>query len=63
MDEWEVFPREAVAVGLKAQELGIAGLKLTRTQLLEQATSIIKRSREMTQKSMELGYIRAPDGA
>ena len=63
MDEWTVFPREAVAVGLKAQELGIAGLKLTRTQLLEQATSMIKRSREMTQKSMELGYIRMPDGA
>ena len=60
MDEWEVFPREAVAVGLKAQELGIAGIKLTRTQLEEQATSIIKRSREMTKKSMELGYIRLP---
>jgi malate dehydrogenase (oxaloacetate-decarboxylating) len=63
MDEWEVFPREAVAVGLKAQEVGIAGLKLTRSQLLEQATSIIKRSREMTQKSMDLGFIRMPDGA
>jgi malate dehydrogenase (oxaloacetate-decarboxylating) len=62
MDEWEVYPREAVAVGLKAQEVGVAGLKLTRTQLLEQATSIIKRSRDMTQTSMKLGYIRkAPD--
>ena len=62
MDEWEVYPREAVAVALKAQEVGVAGLKLTRTQLLEQATSIIKRSRDMTQTSMKLGYIRkAPD--
>jgi malate dehydrogenase (oxaloacetate-decarboxylating) len=62
MDEWEVYPREAVAVGLKAQEVGVAGLKLTKTQLLETATSIIKRSRDMTQNSMKLGYIpKAPD--
>jgi malate dehydrogenase (oxaloacetate-decarboxylating) len=62
MDEWEVYPREAVAVALKAQEVGVAGLKLTKTQLLEQATTIIKRSREMTQTAMKLGYIRkAPD--
>ena len=28
MDEWEVFAREAVAVGMKAQEQGIARLTL-----------------------------------
>jgi len=51
-----------MAVGLKAQEVGVAGLNLTRTQLLEQATTIIKRSREMTQNSMKMGYIpKAPD--
>lgn len=62
MDEWEVYPREAVAVGLKAQELGLAGLNLTRTQLYEQATTIIKRSREMTKTAMKLGYIpKAPE--
>jgi malate dehydrogenase (oxaloacetate-decarboxylating) len=60
MDEWEVYPREAMAVGLKAQEVGVAGINLTRTQLLEQATTIIKRSREMTQNSMKLGYIPKP---
>ena len=62
MDEWEVFPREAVAVALKAQEVGVAGLtKLTRTQLYENATRIIKRSRDMTQNSMKLGFIpKAP---
>jgi malate dehydrogenase (oxaloacetate-decarboxylating) len=62
MDEWEVFPREAVAVALKAQEVGVAGLtKVTRTQLYEQATTIIKRSRDMTQNSMKLGFIpKAP---
>ena len=62
MDEWEVYPREAVAVGLKAQELGLAGIQLTRTQLYEKASTIIKRSRDMTRTSMELGYIaRAPE--
>lgn len=61
MDEWKVYPREAVAVALKAQELGLARMKLTRSQLYDQATTIIKRAREMTQKSMELGYIRLPE--
>ena len=62
MDEWEVYPREATAVGLKAQEVGVAGIKLTRTQLLETATAIIKRSRDITQNSMKLGFIpKAPD--
>ena len=60
MDEWGVYPREAMAVGLKAQEVGVAGINLTRTQLLDQATTIIKRSREMTQNSMKLGYIPKP---
>ncbi len=60
MDEWEVYPREAVAVGLKAQELVVAGIQLTRTQLFDQATSIIKRSREMTKTAMKLGYIPKP---
>jgi malate dehydrogenase (oxaloacetate-decarboxylating) len=62
MDEWEVYPREAMAVGLKAEELGLAKLQLTRTQLLEQAKSIIKRARDLTQSSMKLGFIaKAPD--
>jgi malate dehydrogenase (oxaloacetate-decarboxylating) len=62
MEEWEVYPREAVAVALKGQEVGVAGLNLTRTQLYNQATEIIKRSRELTQNSMKLGFIRkAPE--
>jgi len=58
MEEWEVYPREAVATALKAQEEGVAALKLTRTQLYEQATAIIKRSRDITQNSMKLGFIQ-----
>jgi malate dehydrogenase (oxaloacetate-decarboxylating) len=62
MEEWEVYPREAVAVALKAQEQGLAALQLTRTQLYEQATAIIKRSRDITKTAMKLGYIpKAPE--
>ena len=60
MEEWEVYPREAVATALKAQEEGVAGLKLTRTQLYEQASAIIKRARDITQSSMKLGFIQKP---
>lgn len=46
MDDWEVFAREAVAVGMKAQEQGIAEIKISREKLYKQATDIIKSSRE-----------------
>ncbi len=60
MDEWEVFPREAVAVAMKAQEAGVAGLKLSRDELYEHATLMIKRARDMTKHSMKVGYIPQP---
>ena len=57
MDDWEVFPREAVAVGLKAQEQGVARLERSEEELYEHATEIIGRSREMTSLLMEKGLI------
>ncbi len=57
MDEAEVFPREAVAVALKAQEQGVAKLKLSRQELLDRATFMINRSRSLTAKMMEDGFI------
>ena len=61
MDEWEVFPREAVAVGQQAIKEGIARLKLTRQEAFEQAESLIKRARDQTHSMMDLGYIsKAP---
>jgi malate dehydrogenase (oxaloacetate-decarboxylating) len=57
MDEWEVFPREAVAVGMKAQEQGVAGLKMNRNELFERSSNIIKKSREMTQSLMANHFI------
>ncbi len=61
MDEWEVFPREAVAVGQQAIKEGIARLKLTRQEAFERAEALIKRAREQTHSLMDLGYIlKAP---
>ncbi len=60
MSEWEVFPREAVAVGLKAIEQGIARIKPTREELFKRAEHIIRRSRRMTRAMMKNGCIRKP---
>jgi malate dehydrogenase (oxaloacetate-decarboxylating) len=53
MDDWQVFPREAAAVGMKAQEQGVARLSLTREELLAKARYIIRRSQDMTRFMME----------
>jgi malate dehydrogenase (oxaloacetate-decarboxylating) len=59
MDDWQVFPREAAAVALKAIEQGVAGRKLSREQLMEQATATIQRARAQTRTLMEQGLIAA----
>ncbi|MEF8879035.1 MAG: NADP-dependent malic enzyme [Candidatus Thermoplasmatota archaeon] len=62
MDSWEVFPREAVAVGMKAIEQGIARVKLSRQELYDRAMDIIKKSRDTTHCMMENGFIpEAPE--
>ncbi|MGD1994361.1 MAG: NADP-dependent malic enzyme [Anaerolineae bacterium] len=53
MDDWQVFPREAAAVGMKAQEQGVARLSLTREELLAKARYIIRRAQDMTRFLME----------
>ena len=63
MDDWEVFPREAAAVGMKAQEQGVARLVKTKEELFDHATSVIRRSRDMTQLMMDQEFIKpAPEG-
>ena len=57
MDDWEVFPREAAAVGMKAQEQGVARLQMSYDDLLNHARTIIKRSRDLTQVMMHKGFI------
>ena len=60
MDEWEVFPREAAAVGMKAIEQGIARVKPSRQELFTMAEEIIKRSRDMSQNMMDHQFIKMP---
>ncbi len=57
MAEAEVFPREAVAVAMKAQEQGVARLKLSRQELFDRADAMISRSRKLTAQMMKDGYI------
>jgi malate dehydrogenase (oxaloacetate-decarboxylating) len=57
MDEWEVFPREAAAVAMKAIDEGVAGKKLTYDEELKNAGEIIRRSRNLTQTMMADGFI------
>jgi malate dehydrogenase (oxaloacetate-decarboxylating) len=62
MDEWEVFPREAVAVAMKAQEQGVARLTATREELYAKASETIKAARDQVQVLMEQGLIaQAPE--
>ena len=57
MAEWEVFIREAVAVGLKAIEQGVAREKASREELTKRAEAMIKNARETTALLMKEGYI------
>ncbi len=57
MDDWEVFPREAAAVAMKAQEQGVARVSKTYEELYEHAHKIIKRSRDLTHMMMKEGFI------
>ncbi len=57
MDEWEVYPRLAVAAGLKAQEQGVAGETKEATQLHANATKLIRAAQEATMLLMNAGII------
>src|SRR5438132_590866 len=58
MSEWEVYPREAAAVGLAAVSQGIARLKLNKRQFLERAETIISKSRRTADLLMKRGVIK-----
>jgi malate dehydrogenase (oxaloacetate-decarboxylating) len=60
MDDWEVFPREAAAVAMKAKEQGLTRITTTYEQELENAKRIIKRSRNLTRMMMDQGFIAEP---
>ncbi len=60
MDDPDVFPREAVAVALKAQQEGLARLQRSRGDLLESAKELIHRARSQTRFMMTKRFIRPP---
>jgi malate dehydrogenase (oxaloacetate-decarboxylating) len=61
MDEWEVFPREAVAVGTKAIEEGVARFNFTVEERFKMATETIKAARDTVQWMMKESFIIDPD--
>ena len=60
MDNVEVFVRQAVDVGLKAIELGIAKKKFTKEELRAKAEKHIYHARNMTKLLMDHDFIPAP---
>jgi malate dehydrogenase (oxaloacetate-decarboxylating) len=61
MDEWEVFPREAVAVGSKGIEQGVARVKLPADVRYKMAEETIRQAREQVQMLMREKFILDPD--
>ncbi len=53
MSDWEVFPHEAAAVALKAQEQGVARRELSYDELLDEARQKIQQAQDMTRFLME----------
>ncbi len=60
MNEWEVYPREAVACALKSIEQGLARVKPSRQELLDRAIAIIQNARQSTEVLMKQGLIKQP---
>jgi malate dehydrogenase (oxaloacetate-decarboxylating) len=60
MEEWEVFPREAVACALKSIEQGVARIKPSRQELYDRASAIIQNARASTETLMKNGLIKPP---
>ena len=58
MEEWEVYPREAVACALKSIEQGVARVKPSRQELYERAVAIIQNARESVKVLMKEGLIK-----
>jgi malate dehydrogenase (oxaloacetate-decarboxylating) len=62
MDEWEIFPRQAAAVAMKAQEQGVARVATEYDEEYQFASDMIRASRDMTQVLMREGFIpEAPE--
>jgi malate dehydrogenase (oxaloacetate-decarboxylating) len=57
MDEWEIFPREAAATAMMAQEQGLARLTKSWDELYAEAKAKIQAARAMMTAMMDQGLI------
>jgi malate dehydrogenase (oxaloacetate-decarboxylating) len=60
MEEWEAYPREAVAAALQSIKQGVAREKPSRQELWERAVTIIKTARKSLQLLMRENIIKQP---
>jgi malate dehydrogenase (oxaloacetate-decarboxylating) len=61
MDQWELYPLEATAVGMKAMEQGIAAKHWEEKELYEHAEYIIRVARQSSEMLYNKGFIpKAP---
>ena len=60
MEEWEVYPREAVACAMKSIEEGVARIKPSRQELYERAEAIIRNAMESLKQLMKEGLVKKP---
>jgi malate dehydrogenase (oxaloacetate-decarboxylating) len=60
MDEWEIYPLQAAETGMKAQEQGLARIKMNHDELYERAETIISRTQNIVKLLMEQGHIASP---
>jgi malate dehydrogenase (oxaloacetate-decarboxylating) len=58
MDDWEIVPKIAAAIGVKAIKEKIARKKMRYEKIYDNAKEIIKRSRSITETMMKKGYIK-----
>ena len=63
MDDWEVYADVAAAVGMKAQDQGLARVFMRCEDLRERALWMIGRSRNLTQMMLREGFIEKPNGS
>src|SRR6266480_2377010 len=59
MSDWELFPREAAAVGAQAVKQGLARTRLTKKELYEKAVDMISHARKTTELLMRRGLIKS----
>ncbi|HDJ89952.1 MAG TPA: NADP-dependent malic enzyme [Thermoprotei archaeon] len=60
MDEWDVYPRVAVAAALQSIKEGVARIKLSRDELWNKALKIIENARKSAEILFKSGLIEPP---